>query len=155
MTSYLALLAGGLHGLRLARWKGWMIVAEPLMWMLHLGYVWLAVSGIIGLYYGILVAGPIYDAWLHALFLGFAFSMIFAHALIILPALVKITLPFHRGFYLPPILLHISLIMRIAGDLLLQQTLRQWGGLLNGVAILLFFFIVIVTVIQNKVKTNV
>lgn len=122
---------------------------------LLMGYVWLAVSGIIGLYYGTLVAGPIYDAWLHALFLGFAFSMIFAHSLIILPALLKITLPFHRGFYLPPILLQISLIMRIAGDLLLLQTLRQWGGLLNALSILLFFFIVIVTVIHNKVKTNV
>jgi hypothetical protein len=130
-------------------------VTRYIAWNLLMGYVWLAVSGIIGLTYGTLVAGPIYDAWLHALFLGFSFSMIFAHALIILPALLKITLPFHRGFYLPPILLHLSLIMRIAGDLLPQQTLRQWGGLLNAVSILLFFFIVIITVIQNKVKTNV
>jgi hypothetical protein len=130
-------------------------VTRYIAWNLLMGYIWLAVSGVIGLYYGTLVAGPIYDAWLHALFLGFVFSMIFAHALIILPALLKITLPFHRGFYLPPILLHLSLIMRIAGDLLMQQTLRQWGGLLNAVSILLFFFIVIITVIQNKVNSNV
>ena len=38
LTSYLALLAGGLHGFRLVRWKGWAIFAEPLMWVLHLGY---------------------------------------------------------------------------------------------------------------------
>jgi hypothetical protein len=114
------------------------------------GYIWLAVSGIIGLIYGTLVAGPIYDAWLHALFLGFAFSMIFAHALIILPAILPLNLPFHRGFYLPPILLHISLFMRIAGDLLLQPSLRQWGGLLNAVSILLFFFIVILTAIRSR-----
>jgi hypothetical protein len=126
-------------------------VTRYIAWNLLMGYVWLAVSGIIGLVYGTLVAGPVYDAWLHALFLGFAFSMIFAHALIILPALLKIALPFHRGFYLPPILMHISLIMRIAGDLLLQQTLRQWGGLLNAVSILLFFFIVILTAIQSNV----
>ncbi len=119
---------------------------------LRIGYIWLAVSGIIGLIYGRLVAGPIYDAWLHALFLGFAFSMIFAHALIILPAILPLNLPFHRGFYLPPILLHISLLMRIAGDLLLQPSLRQWGGLLNAVSILLFLFIVIVTAIRSRVN---
>lgn len=129
-------------------------ITRYIAWNLLMGYVWLAVSGIIGLYYGTLAAGPVYDAWLHALFLGFAFSMIFAHALIILPALLKITLPYHRGFYLAPILLHISLVMRIAGDLLPQYTLRQWGGLLNAVAILLFASIVIITAIQYKVKTN-
>ena len=41
VASTLALLAGGLHGLRLLRWKGWAIIAEPLMWVLHLGYAWL------------------------------------------------------------------------------------------------------------------
>lgn len=44
LTSYLALLTGGLHGFRLVRWKGWAVVAEPLMWVLHLGYAWLAVA---------------------------------------------------------------------------------------------------------------
>ena len=43
-TSYLALLAGGLHGVRMLRWKGWSVVSEPLMWVLHLGYAWLAVA---------------------------------------------------------------------------------------------------------------
>jgi hypothetical protein len=121
---------------------------------LLMGYAWLAVSGLIGLAYGTLVAGPVYDAWLHTLFLGFAFSMIFAHALIILPAVLGVTVTFHRGFYLPPILLHISLLMRVAGDLLPQQTLRQWGGLLNAVAILLFALIIILNIVRNKVKAN-
>ena len=44
LTSWLALLAGGIHGFRLVRWKGWAIFAEPLMWVLHLGYAWLAVA---------------------------------------------------------------------------------------------------------------
>ena len=127
-------------------------VTRYIAWNLLMGYIWLAVSGIIGLAYSTLVAGPIYDAWLHALFLGFAFSMIFAHALIILPAILPVKLPFHPVFYLPPILLHISLFMRIAGDLLLQPSLRQWGGLLNAVSILLFFFIIIVTVIRSQVN---
>jgi hypothetical protein len=117
---------------------------------LLMGYVWLAVSGLIGIYYGILVAGPIYDAWLHALFLGFAFSMIFAHSLIILPALLPVKIKFNLVFYLPSLLLQLSLLMRIAGDLSLQMTLRRWGGLLNAVAILLFAGIIIVNVLRNR-----
>lgn len=127
-------------------------VTRYIAWNLLMGYVWLAVSGLIGVYYGLLVAGPIYDAWLHALFLGFAFSMIFAHALIILPALLGVTINFNRIFYLPPILLHISLILRIAGDLGLNMTMRRWGGLLNAVSILLFAVIVIVNVLSGKLR---
>lgn len=29
------------HTLRLARWRGWRTVSEPLVWILHLGYAWL------------------------------------------------------------------------------------------------------------------
>jgi len=129
-------------------------VTRYIAWNLLMGYLWLAVSGIIGLYYGTLVAGPLYDAWLHALFLGFAFSMIFAHALIILPALLPVKIPFHRGFYLPPILLQLSLIMRLAGDLWPEQALRQWGGLLNAVAILTFLLIVIITVVYSRLMPS-
>lgn len=118
------------------------------------GYVWLAVSGLIGLYYGILVAGPIYDAWLHALFLGFAFSMIFAHALIILPAITGLTIPFSRIFYLPSILLQLSLLLRITAHLLLRQPLRLWGGLLNAAAILLFAALIIISLILKKVRSH-
>lgn len=34
-------LAGAGHFVRLARWRGWRAVAEPLVWILHLGYAWL------------------------------------------------------------------------------------------------------------------
>ena len=44
VTAYLAVLAGVLHGFRLLRWKGWAVVSEPLMWVLHLGYVWLVAA---------------------------------------------------------------------------------------------------------------
>mgnify|MGYP001218268337 CR=1 FL=1 len=44
MTAYLAVLTGFLHAVRLLRWKGWAVVSEPLMWVLHLGYAWLVVA---------------------------------------------------------------------------------------------------------------
>jgi len=43
------------------------------------GYVWLAFSGVIGLVFVPTVSGRLYDAGLHAFFLGFVMSMIFAH----------------------------------------------------------------------------
>lgn len=38
----LLLAAGGLNLFRLIRWRGDATVAEPLVWILHLGYLWLA-----------------------------------------------------------------------------------------------------------------
>lgn len=44
VTAVLLLSAGGLHGLRLARWRGAETGAEPLVWILHLGYAWVPVG---------------------------------------------------------------------------------------------------------------
>jgi hypothetical protein len=95
----------------------------------------------LGLRFAGLMAGPAYDAWLHALLLGFVFSMIFAHALIILPAVAQITLPFYPVLYGPVVLMQLGLLLRVAGDLTLWWPARLWGGMLNGLAILWFFLI--------------
>jgi hypothetical protein len=70
---------------------------------------------------------------------GFVFAMIFGHAPIIFPAVLGVAVPFHAFFYAHLVLLHLSLVLRVAGDLALWWPGRQWGGLLNVVAILLFF----------------
>lgn len=75
---------------------------------------------------------------LHAIFLGFVFSMIFAHAPIILPIVSGWDLPFHNAFYLHAGLLHVSLLLRIAGDLAWWPSLQRWGGMLNVLAVLFF-----------------
>jgi uncharacterized protein involved in response to NO len=51
----LLLAAGGLNLVRLIRWRGDATVAEPLVWILHLGYLWLA-AGL--LFTGLSVAAP-------------------------------------------------------------------------------------------------
>ena len=103
------------------------------------GYVWLGIGGILWIEFAqFFSAGPHYDAMLHAIFLGFVFSMIFAHAPIILPTITGLALPFQNNFYLHAALLHVSLILRIAGDLSPSPPLQQWAGLLNAGAILLF-----------------
>lgn len=51
----LLLAAGGLNLVRLIRWRGDATVTEPLVWILHLGYLWLA-AGLI--FTGLSVAAP-------------------------------------------------------------------------------------------------
>jgi hypothetical protein len=115
------------------------------------GYVWLAVAG--GLWAGLgqLAAGPGYDAELHAIFLGFVMSMIFAHAPVIFPSVTGRPLPFHRMLYVPLVLLHVSLVLRLAGgDWAGNADAWQWGGSLNEVAVLLFLIMAAVLVARAR-----
>jgi uncharacterized membrane protein YGL010W len=75
---------------------------------------------------------------LHAIFLGFVFSMIFGHAPIILPALMPVDITYRSIFYAPLLLMQGALVVRVIADLTLNLTLRQWAGLFNVLAILLF-----------------
>jgi len=119
-------------------------------WCLFSGYFWLAVSGLLWLVYGGVPAGPIYDATLHAVFLGFVFSMIFGHAPLIFPSILRRPMAYLPASYLPLMMLHISLWLRVIGDLLNIVPLRQWGGLLNGVTLLLFLGITGFAMLKGK-----
>jgi hypothetical protein len=118
------------------------------------GYFWLGVAGLLGLRFGGETAGLHYDAFLHSIFVGFVFSMILAHAPIILPAVTGMPLAFHGGFYAPLALLQASLLLRVAGDLLANVPLRRWGGLLNEVAILLFLAMLLLAVRSGRQRRN-
>lgn len=107
-------------------------------WSLALGLIWLGISGMLNLIFGGQVAGPRYDAQLHAIFVGFVMSMIFGHSLIIFPAILGIPIAFNPRFYANLILLHASLVVRITADYANQIAMRKWGGMLNEVAILGF-----------------
>lgn len=102
------------------------------------GYGWLGIGGLLALLHDGSMAGLRYDALLHALFLGFVMTMIFAHAPIIFPAVLGMPIHFTTWFYGHVVLLHLSLVLRLTGDLWLWLPGRQWGGLLNGAAILVF-----------------
>ena len=72
------ILAGALHFVRLARWRGWRSFAEPLVLILHIGYFWLALAvtllGVSVLFPAILTS----TAALHALTAGAMGVMILA-----------------------------------------------------------------------------
>ncbi len=79
------------------------------------GDVWLAVGG------ALMALSIGYDAALHSIFLGFVFSMAFAHA----------PVPYAGMLYAPLILLHASLAVRVA----VSTEVGAWG---NAAAIVLF-----------------
>ena len=103
-----------------------------------LGAAWLLVAGVLLVLNGLPPAGPLYDAALHCVFVGYVLSMVFAHAPIILPAVARIDVPFSRVLYVPLAVLHLSLAARVAGDLFAEALLRRVGGIASAVALALF-----------------
>ncbi|MBX3171151.1 MAG: hypothetical protein KF760_27330 [Candidatus Eremiobacteraeota bacterium] len=80
------------------------------------GYFWLALSGgqlaLTGLPYA---GGLAFDRITHGVFVGFVLSMILAHGPIVLPAVARCGMRFSRTFYIPLVLLHLSLALRWLG----------------------------------------
>ena len=95
------------------------------------GYGWLGVAG------ALLLASPwepgpfVYDAAVHAIAIGFVLSMVFGHALIILPAVTGWQLRYSSIAYGPLALLHASVALRIGADLTGAAEPRTMSGLLT------------------------
>ncbi len=102
------------------------------------GFLWLLVHAFIMIFLG---NHPLYyDLWVHSFFLGFAFSMIWAHAPIIFPAVIKVKrLMYHPLLYIGLAFFQITLLGRVVFSLMVNADLRQVFGVLNGWAILLLF----------------
>lgn len=111
------------------------------------GYFWLAVAGVL------LLAGAglslQYDLALHAVFIGFVLSMVFGHALIILPAVTGIKLGYRGGLYAPLALLHLSVILRVAGGVFGSEPVRVLSGPLTAVSLMVFASVV-VSVVRRR-----
>ncbi|MFT3895419.1 MAG: hypothetical protein QM730_27660 [Anaerolineales bacterium] len=114
------------------------------------GFIWLGISGMLQLIFGAVYAGPYYDAILHTVFVGFVISMIFGHAPIIFPAILGVPIQFYKAFYGHFLLLHLSLLLRIIGDLATQAEIRKLGGLFNEIAILLFLVMTVIAIVKGK-----
>lgn len=103
------------------------------------GYAWLAVGGAVVAATGSLAPGTrAYDVAVHALALGFVFAMIFGHAPVIFPAVLRVTMRYTPAFYVPLALLHVSLAVRVAGDAADRLEWMRAGALGNAAAIALF-----------------
>lgn len=113
------------------------------------GYAWLAISGILMFFFGYQPAGPRYDAMLHAVFVGFVVSMVFGHAPMIFPAVLRVPLVYSPVFYLPLVFLHGSLLTRILADLAGLSGMRLYSGLTNALAILVYAGLVAYSILRK------
>jgi len=118
------------------------------------GYMWLFIGSMIGIQATYLLMASSYDAFLHTIFVGFVFCMVFGHALIILPAVAKIKLMYHPIFYLPVFLLHVSLTIRLFGDIFYNHNLRIIGGAFNTITILIFALCILSAFFSHKQTTS-
>ncbi len=114
------------------------------------GYAWLAVGGAVVLAAGLAPGSRAYDAALHALGLGFVFSMVFGHAPSIFPAVLRVAGPYHRAFYAPLALLHLSLLARLAGDATASFAWTRAGGVGNALALAAFIAGTATAVIRGR-----
>lgn len=113
------------------------------------GYAWLAFAGVLGIAGAFGAGHPYRDSALHAVALGFVFSMVFGHAPIIFPAITRLRIQYHPVFYLPLLALHGSLALRLAGNLGGLFELRRAGGMVNAATLALFIVILVSGMIRG------
>jgi hypothetical protein len=102
------------------------------------GYAWLALAGVLIALFPLVPGHAAYDAALHALLLGFVFAMVFGHAPIIFPAVLRVRLTYHAGMFVPLGLLHASLALRLAGRAADSLPMVRWGAIGSALALLAF-----------------
>jgi uncharacterized protein involved in response to NO len=143
VAHWLQLIAGLALGMRLARWRGAATLREPLLWVLHLGYGWLALGFLLLALNGLVPLLPETTA-LHGLTVGAIGTMTLAvmtraslghtgrpliagpgtmaiYVLITLAAILRLLAPLDGGHYL--------LVLTLAG--------AAWSGAF-GLFVLLF-----------------
>ncbi|MDO5049401.1 MAG: hypothetical protein Q4D87_05915 [Actinomycetaceae bacterium] len=103
-----------------------------------LATAWLGLGSLTWLLTGPLATSSAYDSIVHAILLGYGMSMIFAHAPIILPAVLKLPLPYHPLAWIPTIALNLGILIRFYANVRSYPTSWQIGATLTVIAILLF-----------------
>lgn len=128
---------------------------------LRVGYLWLGAQGLILL---LMESHPLfYDLVLHTFFLGFTFSMIWAHAPIIFPTIFGIReTPYHPILWITWAGFQLTLLGRILSGILGEFELRKIFGVANGYLILIQFILMAVVLVwkirqkrKNSQKSNV
>jgi uncharacterized protein involved in response to NO len=119
-TGLAAAAACIVHALRLARWRAWLVMDEPLLFVMHLGYAWLVVA--LGLKAAAGLAGAVPEAaWLHAFTVG-------ALGMMMMGLMTRVVLRHTgRALVLPPAIAAAFALMFAASVLRVSATLFDLG----------------------------
>ena len=155
-------LGDRLVGVALVAISGWLIVHDVVRHQLGLsgqrrylaaallaGYLNLALAGTVLAIRGLVADHGAYDVVVHGVFLGFAVSMVMAHAPIILPAVLGRSLPYRPVLWLPLILLHSGLAVRFTAALTGLTGPWQAGGVVTVVAMVVFLLTAVALVVRG------
>lgn len=113
------------------------------------GYVALLLTGIF--FFALADQWLTYDAIVHSFFLGFVFSMIFAHGPMILPGVMGFSqTPFSKVLYLWLLLLQVSWGTRVVADINAMLDIRKFSGMLSAAAILGYFITMAVITVRSR-----
>lgn len=151
-----------LVGLSLLFTAGWLLLRDVVRRQLRLdgqrrfiaiallaGYVQLALAGGVLTVRGLVADQAGYDVAVHGVFLGFALSMVMAHAPVILPAVLGRALPYRPVLYLPLTLLHAGLVIRFGAALAGLNELWKVGGIVTVVSLVVFLLTALVLVVRG------
>jgi hypothetical protein len=152
------LLGGGFFGLAVWLWRydiARSTIRRPgqtryFAASLLLGYFWLGAAGLVAITGGVEDLAYGYDLFLHLVLIGFVLSMVFAHALIILPAVTGIRLAYSPWLYGPLFLLHLSVALRLAGGLLEIEDARMTSSVITLIALVSFAGTLTITRLARK-----
>lgn len=86
-------------------------------------------------------SGYAYDLAVHALTIGFTLSMIVAHAPVIIPAVIRREVPYHRLMWVGWALIQVALLLRLTGGGRDVEALWRFGAALGVVAFLVFVMV--------------
>lgn len=101
------------------------------------GYAWLALAAAVWLVVGRPAGAAAYDVVVHGTFLGFAVSMVMAHAPVILPAVLSVRLPYRPLLWVPLGVLHAGMVVRVLGLGVAGGVVWQLGSVVTVAAVLL------------------
>ncbi len=123
------------------------------------GYAWLLVAGGIWVIRGPVFSGYGYDTVVHSLTIGFALSMVLAHAPVIVPAIARRDLPYNRAMWAVWGTLQLGLIIRVLAGARLAEGAWQFGGALDIASLLAFVVVTVATIVianrpQAKGRTD-
>ncbi len=102
------------------------------------GYGWALVAAGIWIVRGPVWSGYGYDTVVHALTIGFALSMVLAHAPVIVPAIARRNVPYHPAMWAVWALIQAGLLIRVTAGARMAEGAWQFGGALDVVAVIAF-----------------
>lgn len=116
------------------------------------GYAWMLTAGLVWLLGGLVPGTRLYDVAVHTVLIGFVLSMVFAHAPVIVPAVVGVELSYHPTWWVALGALHLSLLIRTVGVVAGSHPVWAWGGTLNVAALTLFALLAVIAAVREPVS---